>query len=109
MEAPLSSRSNLNPPVFFGSTLIIACLVIYSTVFKDNAQRVFGATQAWIIENASWVYILAVAIILLFAVFLAVSRYGDIKLGPDHSEPDYNNRTWFSMPVSYTHLRAHET
>lgn len=97
MEAPLSSRSTLNPPVFFGSTFLIACLVIYSTVFKDNAQGVFGATQAWIIENASWVYILAVALILLFVVFLAVSRYGDIKLGPDHSEPEYNNTTWFSM------------
>ena len=97
MEAPLSSRSTLNPPVFFGSTFLIACLVIYSTVFKDNAQSVFGATQTWIIENASWVYILSVALILLFVVFLAVSRYGDIKLGPDHSEPEYNNTTWFSM------------
>ncbi|OLU33253.1 choline transporter [Pseudomonas sp. PA15(2017)] len=97
MGANLSSRSTLNPPVFFGSTFLIACLVIYSTVFKDNAQRVFGATQAWIIENASWVYILAVALILMFVVFLAMSRFGDIKLGPDHSEPEYNNTTWFSM------------
>ncbi|TWE07584.1 choline/glycine/proline betaine transport protein [Pseudomonas sp. AG1028] len=97
MGANLSSRSTLNPPVFFGSTFLIACLVIYSTAFKESAQSVFGATQSWIIENASWVYILSVALILLFAVFLAISRYGDIKLGPDHSEPDYNNRTWFSM------------
>ncbi len=97
MGANLSSRSTLNPPVFFGSTFLIACLVIYSTAFKDNAQSVFGATQAWIIENASWVYILSVALILLFVVFLAMSRFGDIKLGPDHSEPEYNNTTWFSM------------
>ena len=97
MGANLSSRSTLNPPVFFGSTFLIACLVIYSTVFKDSAQSVFGATQAWIIENASWVYILSVALILLFVVFLAMSRFGDIKLGPDHSEPEYNNTTWFSM------------
>lgn len=97
MGANLSSRSTLNPPVFYGSTFLIACLVIYSTVFKDSAQSVFGATQAWIIENASWVYILSVALILLFVVFLAMSRFGDIKLGPDHSEPEYNNTTWFSM------------
>ncbi|WP_070885916.1 choline BCCT transporter BetT [Pseudomonas sp. D1-3] len=97
MGANLSSRSTLNPPVFFGSTFLIACLVIYSTAFKDNAQSVFGATQAWIIENASWVYILSVALILLFVVYLAMSRFGDIKLGPDHSEPEYNNTTWFSM------------
>ncbi|NQD80132.1 choline BCCT transporter BetT [Pseudomonas sp. CrR14] len=97
MEAPLSSRSTLNPPVFFGSTILIAVLVIYSTVFQATAQGVFEQIQAWIIGNVSWVYILAVALILLFAVFLALSRFGDIKLGPDHSEPEYNNGTWFSM------------
>lgn len=29
-----------------------------------------------------------------------VSRLGDIKLGPDHSEPDYTNLSWFSMLFS---------
>ena len=41
-----------------------------------------------------------VAIILLSVAFLALSRYGDIKLGPDHSEPDYRNFTWFAMLFS---------
>src|SRR5690606_41030550 len=26
--------------------------------------------------------------------------YGHIKLGPDHSEPDFSNFSWFSMLVS---------
>lgn len=30
-------------------------------------------------------------------IFLAVSRFGKIKLGPDHSTPDYSNSAWFSM------------
>lgn len=29
-----------------------------------------------------------------------ISRLGDIKLGPDHSEPDYTNLSWFSMLFS---------
>src|SRR5690606_14300319 len=33
-------------------------------------------------------------------VFLAVSRYGDIKLGPDHSQPDFRDVTWFAMLFS---------
>ncbi len=40
------------------------------------------------------------ALILITVVFLAVSRYGDIKLGPDHSQPDYSNTTWFAMLFS---------
>ena len=60
----------------------------------------FSDVQAWIIANVSWLYILAVAIILLMVVLLALSRYGEIKLGPDHSEPDYSYLTWFSMLFS---------
>ncbi|MGA6099758.1 BCCT family transporter [Stutzerimonas marianensis] len=99
MEANKSS-STLNPPVFIGSAVLIIALVIYSVAFSENAQALFSDVQAWIIANVSWLYIIAVAIILLMVVLLALSRYGDIKLGPDHSEPDYSNLTWFSMLFS---------
>nr|MBF0682237.1 choline BCCT transporter BetT [Pseudomonas sp.] len=100
MEAKTSSPTTINPPVFFGSAIIILALVIYSVSFSEHAQAVFGDVQAWIIANVSWLYILAVAIILLMVVLLAFSRYGDIKLGPDHSQPDYNSLTWFAMLFS---------
>lgn len=100
MEASSSSRSTLNPPVFFGSAVLIVALVLYSVLLKEQAQGVFGALQSWIIGNASWFYVLTVALILISTVFLAVSRYGDIKLGPDHSQPEYRNSTWFAMLFS---------
>ena len=30
------------------------------------------------------------ALILLSVTFLGLSRYGDIKLGPDHAQPDFS-------------------
>lgn len=60
----------------------------------------FGAVQGWIVETAGWFYILAVATFLVFVVLLAVSGFGRIKLGPDHSEPDYSYVTWFAMLFS---------
>ncbi|MDY0249771.1 MAG: choline BCCT transporter BetT [Pseudomonas sp.] len=100
METPSPRSVTINPPVFYGSAVLIAALVIFASVFPTTAQTFFGQLQSWILENASWFYILAVAIILLSTIFLAASRYGDIKLGPDHSEPDYNNLTWFAMLFS---------
>jgi len=100
MEAKKSSSPTLNPPVFYGSAVLIVLLVIYSVAVPEHAQGVFSDVQAWIIANVSWLYILAVAIILLMVVLLALSRYGEIKLGPDHSEPDYSYLTWFSMLFS---------
>lgn len=101
MEARSSSSpSTLNPPVFFGSAALIIALVLYSTLAREQAQDLFSQLQNWIIVNASWFYVLTVALILITVVFLAVSRFGDIKLGPDHSQPTYRNSTWFAMLFS---------
>ena len=100
MEASPSSSSSLNPPVFFGSAVLILALVLFSVLFQEQAQGMFSQLQSWITVNASWFYILTVALILLCVVFLAMSRYGDIKLGPDHSQPEYRNITWFAMLFS---------
>ncbi|WP_295477179.1 choline BCCT transporter BetT [uncultured Pseudomonas sp.] len=97
-EPPI--KSALNPPVFWTSAVLLLILVVFTSTLQSTAQDLFGFIQGWIITNASWFYILAVAVILGTVVFLGVSRYGDIKLGPDHSTPDYSNTTWFAMLFS---------
>src|SRR5690606_983769 len=92
--------STINRPVFVPAAVFTLLLVGFAILAPKQAQTLFDAVQGWIMGNASWFYILVVAIILLAVVFLAVSRYGDIKLGPDHSEPDYRNFTWFAMLFS---------
>ncbi len=93
-------RKTLHPPVFYTAAAFILLTVAFTILAPVVAQGVFNAIQAWILENASWFYILTVAIILLSVVYLAMSRYGDIKLGPDHSQPDYRDVTWFAMLFS---------
>lgn len=100
MAAKSTSRSTINPPVFFVSTVLIAIIVLFSIVFQPQAQTFFSAVQSWIVTDASWFYVLTVALILISVVFLAVSRFGDIKLGPEHSQPDYRNASWFAMLFS---------
>jgi len=92
--------AKVNPPVFWISAILLLVLVLYASLFHTHAQDLFATIQGWIITNVSWFYILAVAVILGTVVFLALSRYGDIKLGPDHSTPDYSSTTWFAMLFS---------
>ena len=100
METPTKRSTTISPPVFYTSAALIAVLVFFASVFPQTAHSFFGDMQAWIVENVSWFYVLAVALILLAAIFMAVSRYGDIKLGPDHSQPDYKSTSWFAMLFS---------
>src|SRR5690606_18338178 len=47
-----------------------------------------------------WFYMLSVAIFLVFVVAIGFSRWGNIKLGPDHATPQYSFPAWFAMLFS---------
>ena len=66
----------------------------------ESAGGLFQTIQNTIITYASWYYVLVVAVILVTVTAVTFSRFGDIKLGPDHSEPDYSFLSWFAMLFS---------
>ncbi|ROT97537.1 BCCT family transporter [Altererythrobacter sp. FM1] len=90
----------INPPVFYVSAVLILAFAIVGALVPERASRVFDATQALIVMDFGWLYIAAVAGFLMFALFLMFSRYGDVKLGPDDSEPEYSYPSWFAMLFS---------
>nr|WP_026375199.1 choline BCCT transporter BetT [Aestuariibacter salexigens] len=90
-------KTHLNPHVFISSSVLILVLVTFALVSPNLADTLFNATQSAIVDNGSWFYVLTVAVILLLVTFLGMSRYGDIRLGPDHASPDYSTMTWLSM------------
>jgi len=91
------TRILINKPVFFTSGAFILGLILFAALAPVALQRLFSAVQAWIFHHASWFYMLTVAIVLLSTIYAALSRYGEIKLGPDHSEPDFRDPAWYSM------------
>ncbi|ELM3722035.1 choline BCCT transporter BetT [Edwardsiella piscicida] len=95
-----NQRRTINPPVFIISAVLVIALVLFAGMLPQQADRWFQAIQQGIFTNASWFYILAVALILLSVTYLGFSRYGCIKLGPDHAEPEFSYFSWFAMLFS---------
>jgi choline/glycine/proline betaine transport protein len=92
--------ATLNPPVFYGATGILAVLVVTAALWPDAVGKLFQGIQSGIVANGSWYYVLVVAVILVSVLLFSVTRYGDIKLGPDHIEADYSYVSWFAMMFS---------
>ncbi|GLX80193.1 choline transporter [Thalassotalea insulae] len=90
-------NTTINPSVFFTSTLIIVSLLVISIYSPQVVNKFFSSAQESITTNGSWFYVLTVGIILGFVIYLSMSRFGSIKLGPDHATPDYKLSTWISM------------
>ncbi|MGG7604025.1 BCCT family transporter [Massilia sp. BKSP1R2A-1] len=90
----------VNPPVFAVSAVLILAFAAAAALFPRRVGSAFDALQAGIVRDFGWFYILAVAFFLVFVLFLMMSRYGDVKLGPDDSEPEYSYLSWFAMLFS---------
>lgn len=95
-----SARIKVNPPVFFVSAGLILAFALFGALLPQQSGLVFGQIQAVVVRDFGWLYVASVAGFLLFVLYLMLSRHGDIKLGPDDSEPDYSYISWFAMLFS---------
>ncbi len=97
---PAGVQTQISPVVFFGSAALIFIFVVLSAAMPEQASILFNTVQGWIVDTFGWYYLLAVVVFLVFAIALAISSYGTIRLGPDHSRPEYRNLSWFAMLFS---------
>ena len=97
---PSGAPNPLNRRVLALSALAILVLSAFGVMGAETATVVFSEVQRWIVGNLGWFYVLAVSGFLVFTVVLAVSQYGDVRLGPDGSEPEYSYASWFAMLFS---------
>jgi choline/glycine/proline betaine transport protein len=91
------TRFVINGPVFFGSVAIIAIFLLIGVLLPDRAEMLFDSLQAQILSGFGWLYLLAVGVFVVAVGILAVGRTGEIKLGPDDSEPDFRYVSWVAM------------
>lgn len=84
-------------PVFYPSAGLILLLVGLSILIPKQTEELFSQAQQWVAADAGWFTVLSVASFLVFVVGVAFSNFGKLKLGPDHSMPDYSYLTWLSM------------
>lgn len=90
-------KPKVNLAVLIISAAVIVAFSVWAMVLPDHAFDTMGKIVAWIGSSLGWYYVLTVAIVIVFVVGVAVSRMGTIRLGPDHSRPQYRMFTWVSM------------
>ena len=99
-QTPRARRMVVDPVVFGASAVLALLFVAYGALMPDRSAALFGAVQGWVVGTFGWFYVLSVAIFLVFAVYLALSAYGSIRLGPDDSVPEFSYLSWFAMLFS---------
>ncbi len=87
-------------PVFLLSLVIISLIVLWGLVLPKGFESASNAAFTFLTHNFDWFYLLSMSLFVIFSIWIAFSKYGNIKLGKDDSEPEYSTISWFSMLFS---------
>ncbi|CAM4162309.1 BCCT family transporter [Psychrobacter arenosus] len=90
----------VSKPVFIVSSLLIVGFIIFGVLFTETAGAVFSFLQTFITTKFGWFFIILVNIALVLCLYLALSRYGDIRLGHQTETPQYSLLSWIGMLFS---------
>ena len=87
----------INWGVFLSSAVIIAVVAAGAIISPATVQDAFDAAVAWAGKWFGSFYIFLITATIVFVVLLALSRYGQVRLGPDNSTPDFSTFSWAAM------------
>ncbi|WP_207782101.1 BCCT family transporter [Phytoactinopolyspora limicola] len=91
------AAGGVTPWVFYPAITVIGLAVVVTMVWPDDAGRALSNIQENIVGGFGWYYVLIVAVFVVFALWMGLSRFGDIKLGKDDDPPDFSLMAWFAM------------
>nr|WP_251070476.1 BCCT family transporter [Streptomyces sp. ISL-96] len=94
-ETPQTDR------VVFGVTAVLTvAFVVWGSVFTETLESVSDKMLSGLMHNGGWAFVLAASGFVVFALWLAISRYGRIPLGQEHEGPEFRTVSWVAMMFS---------
>ncbi|KHT01962.1 choline transporter [Pectobacterium brasiliense] len=92
-----TQQDRLNPVVFYTSAGLILTFSLMTMLFTQEANAWITHALNWVSATFGWYYLLAATLYIVFVIFIASSRFGAIKLGPEQSKPEFSLMSWAAM------------
>ncbi|GAA0182305.1 BCCT family transporter [Clostridium sediminicola] len=91
---------DMNPFVSIVSAILVLAFSFFTIARPNESATFFDGVKNSINTNFNWLFVLTINFVFLFALYLAASRFGKIKLGGSKAKPEYSNFAWYSMLFS---------
>jgi choline/carnitine/betaine transport len=87
----------LDKAVFGIAAAVVFGFVLWGALAPTAMGDATTSTLTWLEKSFGWLFVLTTAAFVIFSGYLALSRYGNIKLGPDDAVPQFSTFSWVSM------------
>ncbi|WP_443333075.1 BCCT family transporter [Streptomyces sp. SS] len=87
--------------IVFGVTAVLTlAFVVWGATATDSLENASSDLLDGLIRNGGWAFMLAASGFVVFALWLAISRYGRITLGQESEGPEFRTVSWIAMMFS---------
>ncbi|MFI8952318.1 BCCT family transporter [Streptomyces sp. NPDC053750] len=87
--------------IVFGVTAgLTLAFVVWGAAATDSLEEASGSMLSGLMHNGGWAFVLAASGFVVFALWLAASRYGRIHLGAEGEKPEFRTVSWVAMMFS---------
>ncbi len=83
--------------VFRVSIALVLLLVLLAGVAPGPFNAVVQSILGELIRGIGWLYLLVVFLALVFLMYLAFGRFGNLRIGGEDAEPEFSRASWMSM------------
>lgn len=84
--------------VTFGITGAIAiAFVVWGFVGRDSLSATSTTALNWVMEYTGWLFMVLASLFVVFVLWLALGKFGNIPLGKDGEKPEFRTVSWVAM------------
>ncbi len=96
----LAPEKKTDRVVFGITTAIVVAILGWGLLWPASLTTTMSSILDWVVTNLGWLFVVSATGFVLFALWLALSRYGRIPLGKDGEKPEFNTVSWIAMMFS---------
>ncbi|WP_420750881.1 BCCT family transporter [Rhodococcus sp. O3] len=93
-------RPSTDRIVFGVAAALVVAIVVWGLIAPENLNTVTGRVLDLLVVDLGWLFVLTASGFVIFALWLAMSRYGTIPLGKDGEKPEFRTVSWIAMMFS---------
>lgn len=83
--------------VFYVAVGIIVVFVLWASFAPEHLSETMAVASDWSALNIGWAYLTVTTACIVLMLYLAIGRFGRIRLGEDNDRPEHSYWAWIAM------------
>ncbi len=100
IDSSVPRESGLDKLVFGVTAVVSLAFLVWGFTSTSSLADASASGLAWTMEKTGWLFVLTSSAFVVFVIWLALGKFGNIPLGRDDEQPEFRTISWIAMMFS---------